>query len=136
MIVQMVPGVAADVPIRASYPTNLQGHLSSATGQITLTWNAPLVTGSSPIIGYVVYRDGNLAYSGTDLSFTEAIVSSSTHSYSVSAVNGAGEGAPATYVYNEVHPMTFPPNYPYCLDVIHADPLPWIRWECLLPPPI
>jgi chitinase len=75
--------------------------LISATpgnAQVSLAWTAPSSNGGAAVTGYDVYRTSGgagslLATLGNVTSFTDATaVNGQTYSYSVSAVNAAGEG--------------------------------------------
>jgi len=69
---------------------------------VRLTWLPPVDDGGSPITGYRVYRgtaegaETFLALAGTDLNYTDTnVTNGQTYYYTVSAVNGVGEGPPS-----------------------------------------
>jgi fibronectin type 3 domain-containing protein len=85
----------------ASAPANPNAASGPNTGQITLTWSAPVSNGGSAITGYRIYR-GTASGALTPLTDVTASVTSFTDSglgnnarrfYAISAINVAGEGA-------------------------------------------
>ena len=83
-------------------PTNLSG--KSGNGQVTLTWQAPLSTGGSPITGYGVdySSDGGTTWStaiapsagGTALSYTvTGLTNGTAYVFRVAAANVNGTGS-------------------------------------------
>ena len=83
-------------------PQNVGVKPNEASG-IVLTWKAPKKTGSSPIVGYKIYRasvsKGETYYAtvGNVLTFTDThATNGTTYYYQISAVNGTGEGALTT----------------------------------------
>jgi titin len=90
----------------AGLPTNLVA--TPGNGQVALSWNAPVVSGGTPVTGYVVSQsfDGtnwSIITSGTGTAVTSYLATGLTNgvpvSFRVSANNGAGTGpesAPAS----------------------------------------
>jgi ABC-type transport system substrate-binding protein len=79
-------------------PTGLQA--AAGNGQITLTWTAPANNSGSPITGYKIYRglsSGSETLEttvGNVTTFTDTgLTNGQAYYYTVSAVNGLGEGA-------------------------------------------
>jgi hypothetical protein len=76
-------------------PTNLQA-TSPSSSQVDLTWSAStdaVVAGqtTSGVTGYRVYRDGNQVGTPTGTSYSDTgLTQSSAHSYTVAAVDAAG----------------------------------------------
>jgi len=75
----------------------------AGNGQVTLNWQAPASSGSSPITGYNVYRsvtsgsEALLTPIGTVLTYTDTTATNGQiYYYQVSAVNSAGEGSKST----------------------------------------
>ena len=79
-------------PLPPSAPLNLAAVLSGASVQ--LTWEPPLSEGTSPITGYILYRDGSvLAELGVATSYLdENVATGNTYAYRISALNDDGEG--------------------------------------------
>jgi hypothetical protein len=84
-------------------PSEVQNiNLERQGSSIVLSWDAPGMEGSSPILGYKVYRDGveiaNLSFS--KLSHVDEDVDLTIeHTYSVLAFNEEGDGASVTINY-------------------------------------
>jgi titin len=87
-------------------PTGLTD--TTTSGQVTLSWTAPVNVGGSPITGYLVYRgtsaDGvTLIGNSTAPSFVDATTAAgSAYYYKISAKNAAGEGAKSAALYVNV----------------------------------
>ena len=75
-----------------SAPQNIQAH--AGVGYVNLTWDAPSDDGGSPILGYIVYRNGeNISYvHGNRLWYNDSSVNDDVYVYQVSAKNARGEG--------------------------------------------
>ncbi|MCJ2554697.1 MAG: fibronectin type III domain-containing protein [Candidatus Thermoplasmatota archaeon] len=83
-------------PSAPTAPRNLQA--AEGVVQVSLTWQAPLSDGGSPVTNYVVYRDTApgaaffLADAGTLLTYTDtAVMAGQIYYYQVSANNTIGE---------------------------------------------
>lgn len=89
-------------------------------GGIEVTWSVPLFTGGSDSVTYRVYRDSSLLADGLattsfiDSSFT---TSAGTTSYTVTAVNEAGESARSggVCISSDVPPNVAPGN---CIEFV------------------
>jgi chitodextrinase len=79
-------------------PTGLTGHAVAGANEIDLSWNA--ATDNRGVTGYKVYRSGQagaIATLGTTLSFADTTVASATtYTYTVTALDGAGNESPAS----------------------------------------
>ena len=85
-------------PVPPSVPRSLAASPNLAAG-VGLTWQAPLIAGSSPVTGYRVYRGTGggavtpLVTIGNLLGYTDASVANgTTYRYAVSAISASGEG--------------------------------------------
>jgi hypothetical protein len=84
-------------------PRNLTAEAADA--QVTISWEAPVVDGGTPILGYYVYRGlraGNYSFHADteDLTFTDTdLVNGQTYYYWISPFNEVGEGMMTSYVY-------------------------------------
>ena len=80
----------ATVPdsIKPSAPGNLKA--TAGTGQVTLTWKAS--TDNIGVTGYRIYRNGTQvgSVSGTTLTYTDTGLARGTYSYTVRAIDAAG----------------------------------------------
>jgi hypothetical protein len=81
---------------------------AGASGTATVTWQAPVSTGGSPLTGYKVYRDGQAAALGTVAAGTTGVTVTGLQPgtvarFSVSAINAIGEG-PKSSPSNQVTP--------------------------------
>jgi fibronectin type 3 domain-containing protein len=114
------PAVADTTP--PTTPTNLTGSAAGAN-QVNLAWNASTDTGGSGLAGYNVYRNGTKLNSSlvTTTSYGDGTVSgNSTYSYTVQAVDGAGNLSAQTgpvSVTTPAAPDTTPPTAPTNLKV-------------------
>jgi len=74
---------------------------TTAAGEVTVVWAPPASDGGCPIAGYNVYRGPDRVGStgGSATSFVETSVPSGLHFYTVTAVNGAGEGLPSNEMF-------------------------------------
>jgi fibronectin type 3 domain-containing protein len=91
-----------------SAPQNLQAY--SGNRCVNLTWTVPFSDGGSPVTSYNIYRNGTLgiytSVSASQLWYNDTNVTNGvTYTYSVSAVNIAGEGQNSTII---ALPMTVP----------------------------
>jgi fibronectin type 3 domain-containing protein len=94
------PGGALSAP---SEPRNLQSRAGNA--QVSLTWDMPASTGSSPVTNYRVFRgpaagqEAFLVELGSSTGYTSTgLVNGQTYFFTVSAKNAAGEGPRAAPV--------------------------------------
>lgn len=100
-----------------STPTNLSGTATSSS-QVNLSWNASTDTGGSGLAGYNVYRDGTKMNSTLITSTTygdDTATASTTYTYKVEAVDGAGNKSPQTggvSVTTPSAPDATPPTVP------------------------
>jgi type III secretion system FlhB-like substrate exporter len=126
------PAVADTTP--PTIPTNLQATAANAN-QVNVTWSASADTGGSGVAGYNIYRNGIKLNSSpvTTTSYGDGTVSSATtYSYTVQAVDGAGnktaQTAPVSVTTPAV-PDTTPPSMPTNLRVTslkaHSVSLAW-----------
>ena len=88
----IVPGSPSNVAVK---PNDAKG--------ILLSWRAPNNIGSTPIVGYKIYRgtvskgETLLATIGNVVTFTDTSVrNGTTYYYQITAVNGVGESSPST----------------------------------------
>jgi hypothetical protein len=80
-----------------SAPQALEANSSDTT--IALRWQPPASAGSSPVSDYLVYRNGQLVYSGAELEYIDTSVALGfSYTYDVSARNSYGEGPKETIV--------------------------------------
>lgn len=90
-------------------------------GEVTLSWIAPERDGGLPVTGYTVYRDG-AAVAVLDAATTTWTDSGLTplhaYAYTVTATNGAGEGAHSDAVCGMASPWTTLPDGPACATVL------------------
>lgn len=107
------PNVSDTTP--PSTPANLQADAVSQN-QVDLSWNASTDTGGSGLAGYNVYRNGTKINPSlvTTTSYGDSTVSASTaYSYTVEAVDGAGNKSPQTSAVSVTTPApsdTTPPT--------------------------
>lgn len=85
-----VAGVpAAPLPLTAA----------AGDGRVELTWGTPSTDNGKPVLGFQVYRDGELVHQSTDpgaRTFAdETVANGESYAYTVTAVNAAGQGPPA-----------------------------------------
>ena len=100
-------------------PGSLQASVASAT-QINLTWTASSDSGGSGLAGYFVYRDGGStpinAQQVVVTSYSDSgLAASSTHSYVVRAIDGAGNYSAASNTASattQSSPDVTPPSAP------------------------
>ena len=79
-----------------SAPTSFAGN-NSTFGQITLSWGAPSSNGGNAVTSYVLRNDSTVLQSTGATSYTHTGLSPYTdYSYTVTAVNAAGEGTQAS----------------------------------------
>ena len=89
-------------------PTGLTGQTPTSAKPILL-WTAATDTGGSGLQMYDVYRNGTLAGTTTVTSFTDAATTASgTYTYTVKAVDGAGNVGPASASATVVYDVTAP----------------------------
>ena len=97
-------------------PTNLQATVAGTTAN--LTWNAPnnqsnasnKPTGTRQLLGYKVYRNGNLIATVNQTNFSDTNLNAGTYSYTVTANYTYGESAPAGPVTVTINPTPLPPT--------------------------
>jgi hypothetical protein len=76
-----------------SEPTSFSAN-ASTLGQITLSWAAPSSNGGNSVSSYVLRNGGTVLQNTSATSYTHTGLSpNTTYSYTVTAANGAGEGA-------------------------------------------
>ena len=126
---------SADPGPSLGIPSHVQIQYDPQTHTVALTWEPPSDAAPGTPFTYQVSRDNVQVYAGNDLSFQDAAPGAVATVYSITAVNGDSLGLSAYAVYDPVEPANFPPAYPYCLDIVHAQPTPTIKWECILPVP-
>ncbi|WP_068500238.1 fibronectin type III domain-containing protein [Paenibacillus kribbensis] len=88
-------------------PTNLTG--TATTTSIKLSWNA-----ADNAESYELKRDGQLVYSGNELTYTDTgLTASTSYTYTLVAKNGTGESSPASVQVKTADPApTTPPTTP------------------------
>lgn len=94
MLLQSVPGAAAAEPLTAPSPPMNVVVTMTASG-VEVTWEAPVYSGGGDVT-YRVYRESTLvadALTSTTYLDDAASMSAATSSYTVTAVNEAGESA-------------------------------------------
>src|SRR6185312_13380138 len=75
-----------------STPSGLTGNAASPV-EVDLGWQS--ANDTTGVTGYRIYRDGNLDQAvGNVTTFADTVAAGSTHSYTVSAVDGAGNESP------------------------------------------
>lgn len=100
---------------RPSPPMNVQAKVRDDGESVLLTWDSPLLEGSSPVDQYKVYRNGGLiaVVSSDDYDYVDSgVVDSTTTLYHVTARNSDGEGLPG-FAY---------PGSPQCIMVVPEFP--------------
>jgi chitodextrinase len=91
-----------------SAPTNLTATATAAT-QVNLAWSA--VSDPSGIARYDIYRNGSLLSSSLTTSFADGTaVASTSYSYTVKAVDGAGNTSAASNTASVTTPAPSPPT--------------------------
>ncbi len=101
--------------------------------KVVLTWTTPTVTGGSNITGYNIYRsegpgaEAFLMAVGKVLTFVDAGLNANTTCYYyITALNGAGEGAPSI----EVHATTYGmPSEPRALAAVPGNTTVQLSWS-------
>jgi fibronectin type 3 domain-containing protein len=114
-----------------SNPSNLAAN--SGIASITLTWNAPLSNGGSPITGYSIYRgtapnsESLLTKIANQTTYTDtSLPAGSTYYYQVTALNSNGESPPS----NEASATTkSPPSPPLNLTATNGIGLVSLHWS-------
>jgi YD repeat-containing protein len=95
-----------------SVPANLSASAPSST-QVNLSWTASTDTGGSGLAGYRVYRGGSLVGSPTTNSWSDtSVVGSTSYSYSVAAIDNAGNLSGQSSAANVTTPDTIAPSVP------------------------
>jgi hypothetical protein len=90
-----VPSASAEDGVGPpSPPRDFAANVNEALTEILLSWSVPLFEGSSDIVQYNVYKDGDFVTSVSGLSYQDSVVES-TAMYVVTAVNIHGEGLPS-----------------------------------------
>lgn len=88
-------------------PTGLSGTPIGSTGA-SLSWNAP--SGSIGVAGYVVSRNGAQVATTTTTSYTDSgLAAATTYSYSVAALDAAGNMSPNSRSVNVTTAIVGPP---------------------------
>jgi fibronectin type 3 domain-containing protein/type II secretory pathway pseudopilin PulG len=94
---------SAVIVVVPSPPSSLTA--TGGTRQVILNWTAPTSDGGSPVTGYNIYRAtaaggpfAKIAALANALTYTDSgsLNNGTTYYYEVTAINAAGEGAPAT----------------------------------------
>jgi len=104
--VAVTPGLAPLPPASVTSPGAPFALMAgAASGQVSLSWTAPSVTGGSPVTGYNVYMStvpgagGARIASVTATNYTaNGLTNGRTYYFEVTAVNAAGEGPASTQV--------------------------------------
>ncbi len=81
---------------KPGYPVSLQA--TTGIRQITIIWQAPAVSGGTPVTAFRIYKDGALIIEvlASQLTYTDTNVGGiETHVYHVTAVNVVGESVPS-----------------------------------------
>lgn len=90
-------------------PRNLKAEVGIE--YINLTWDNPLANGSSPIVGYKIYRNGTLIaiVPASQLYYNDtSVIDGVKYTYYVTAINSVGESAPSSKVVIASQPATVP----------------------------
>ncbi|MFH0815276.1 MAG: fibronectin type III domain-containing protein [Methanobacteriota archaeon] len=118
-------------------PVNLQ--TVGSPSRVSLTWSPPADDGGSAVIGYKVYRGTQsgspslLAALGAVVSYDDAAVTAdSSYYYSVSAVNGAGEGAQSGEAHASTLSGTTLPSAPRDLAALSTNGTVALSWSAPL----
>ena len=118
---------AYDVVVAPTAPTL---SATSGTSAVNLSWTAPTDNGGAPVTGYRVYRSSGggaatLVTSTTGTSYSDTtVVRGTTYTYTVAAVNNAGEGAQSNAVTGLVSALAAAP----VLSVSTAKGLAKLSW--------
>ncbi len=109
-------------------PTNLAAVV--AKQNVHLTWNAP----ARGLIGYNVYRDGNLLNTPaiTDLFYDDLSLAPATYVYTVTAVYNEGESVPTSPIVVAVSSGIYSTDFEDFtagLMVACQDPVNWTTWS-------
>src|SRR3989442_191867 len=103
-----------------SIPTNLAATAVSSS-QIDLSWSP--ATDNVGVTGYRVYRDGTLAASPTGTSVSIVGLSAgTTYSFTVSALDPAGNGSPLSSPFSPTTPAPPRPHTPWSPRLTAGDP--------------
>ncbi len=101
--------------------------------KVVLTWTQPTVTGGANITGYNIYRGEGpgtgtfLMAVGKVLTFTDAGLPANTaYYYYVTAINGAGEGAPSIEVHATTHGV---PSVPLTVAAVPGNTSIHLSWS-------
>ncbi|MHC1680336.1 MAG: fibronectin type III domain-containing protein [Methanomassiliicoccales archaeon] len=106
-------------------PTGLQ--VLPGSGQVSLTWTAPVETGGSPIDYYIVYRNGMDIWHPTGTGYLDSgLMNGVTYTYTVAAHTSAGTGPPSSPV--QATPFTIP-TAPLDLEGYSGDTAIGISWS-------
>ncbi|EHS56180.1 fibronectin type III domain-containing protein [Paenibacillus sp. Aloe-11] len=109
------PTPTTPTPATPATPANLTG--TATTTSIKLSWNA-----ADNAESYELKRDGQVVYSGNDLTYTDTgLTSSTSYTYTLVAKNGTGESNPASVQVKTADPM---PADPTPTDPMPTDPTP------------
>ncbi len=118
-------------------PTSLQA--TDGNMNITLTWDAPLDNGESPVTNYSIYRgldscaETYFTTVGNVTTWVDTnVVLGATYFYNVSAINALGEGALSDEVFASPYLIVYPPDAPTSLVAIAGNQNITLTWDAPL----